>query len=248
MPNILELYSISNLNLEDQGNWLSSQGFHSVQKRYSYYWSSTTSNLNAGNAYCLGMQLGWIITIEKDKDHDVIGPYATFSWFVIGVRSDKSGVIKLPKTGQKIKYHSGDDGDLQIGVALPENRFVDNDNGTLIDKLTGLIWEKEPSEEKFTWENAYNRIAELNRKRFAGFSDWRLPNINELNSLNNYNYQLYSYLNKNGFKRISNISYWSSSTAKNKYYAWYLRMTDSTINTALKKDYITSVLAVRGGQ
>ena len=44
----------------------------------------------------------------------------------------RGALIKCPGTGQ--------DGDKLAGVAPPVPRFVDNGNGTVTDKLTGLIW------------------------------------------------------------------------------------------------------------
>ena len=39
----------------------------------------------------------------------------------------------LPKTGQTTSYASGDDGALQMGVAWPNPRFKDNNDGTITD-------------------------------------------------------------------------------------------------------------------
>ena len=49
----------------------------------------------------------------------------------------------LSKTGQTTSYATGDDGDLQVGIELPEPRFYDNQDGTITDALTGLIWLKD---------------------------------------------------------------------------------------------------------
>ncbi|MBF0551988.1 MAG: DUF1566 domain-containing protein [Deltaproteobacteria bacterium] len=49
----------------------------------------------------------------------------------------------VPRTGQTTSYGAGDDGALQKGVAWPNPRFTDNNNGTVTDNLTGLIWLKE---------------------------------------------------------------------------------------------------------
>jgi len=56
----------------------------------------------------------------------------------------------LPATGQTGCWDSsggsitcadtGQDGDIQAGVALPDPRFTDNGDGTVTDNLTGLIW------------------------------------------------------------------------------------------------------------
>jgi hypothetical protein len=55
----------------------------------------------------------------------------------------KGKYAPVPKTGQTTSYASGDDGALQKGVAWPTPRFTDNSNGTVTDKLTGLIWMKD---------------------------------------------------------------------------------------------------------
>jgi hypothetical protein len=62
----------------------------------------------------------------------------------------------VPKTGQTDCYYddgtsgtctcgttncpSGQDGDLEKGVAWPDPRFTDNGDGTVTDNLTGLVW------------------------------------------------------------------------------------------------------------
>jgi len=54
----------------------------------------------------------------------------------------RPGVIKspLPQTGQTTSYLPGDDGDLQMGVPWPIPRFIDHGDGTITDRLTGLMW------------------------------------------------------------------------------------------------------------
>ena len=57
----------------------------------------------------------------------------------------KGNYAPVPKTGQMQFYATGDDGDLHKGVAWPTPRFTDNQNGTVTDNLTGLIWMKNAS-------------------------------------------------------------------------------------------------------
>ena len=64
-----------------------------------------------------------------------------------------------------------------------ENNIVDNNDGTLTDKTTGLMWQKSGSLERLDNRNAKKYVNELNSKRFAGYSDWRMPTIEELASL-----------------------------------------------------------------
>ena len=57
----------------------------------------------------------------------------------------KTPPAPVPKTGQTTsfaKVAKGDDGNLMSGVAWPNPRFTDNNDGTVTDNLTGLIWLK----------------------------------------------------------------------------------------------------------
>jgi hypothetical protein len=97
-------------------------------------------------------------------------------------------IAPVPKTGQTISHAPGDDGDLQLGVPWPEQRFTDNDDGTVTDNLTGLIWLKNADCFSGKWSNVMNAVnnladgqCDLNDGSQTG--DWRLPNVRELQSL-----------------------------------------------------------------
>ena len=69
-----------------------------------------------------------------------------------------------------------------------ENDFVDNNDGTVTDRATGLMWQKGGSNKKLSLvtdskNNVISYIEELNSRRFAGFLDWRLPTTEECASL-----------------------------------------------------------------
>ena len=90
----------------------------------------------------------------------------------------------LPKTGQ-YSYYPYDDGYYWMGYPLGGGqRFIDNGDGTVVDLATGLMWIKNPSEagigSSMSWYDAINACENLN---FAGWDDWRMPNINELMSI-----------------------------------------------------------------
>ena len=86
----------------------------------------------------------------------------------------------LADTGQTRRYTRtfGEDGD-HAGRAPA---FADNGDGTVTDKVTGLVWEKVDGGE-MTWEKARERAAAL---RLAGKADWRLPSSMELLGLMNH--------------------------------------------------------------
>ncbi len=108
---------------------------------------------------------------------------------------------QVPKTGQTAIVATGDDGDLQAGIAHPATRFVDNGDGTVTDNLTGLIWLKNANcGGLHTWTSMLNYARGLydgctscfDTAGDCGLSDgsmvgdWRLPNIREMLSLIDY--------------------------------------------------------------
>jgi hypothetical protein len=62
-------------------------------------------------------------------------------------------------------------------------RFIDNGDGTVTDRETNLLWQKDPGPERITWPEAQQFVEQLNVEGFAGHSDWRLPNNEELLTL-----------------------------------------------------------------
>lgn len=66
-----------------------------------------------------------------------------------------------------------------------------NGNKVVIDNATGLIWHQSGSSKRMTYNNAKKWVYELNNSGYAGYSDWRLPTVEEAASL------LESRVNKN---------------------------------------------------
>ena len=64
-----------------------------------------------------------------------------------------------------------------------DNYFVDNNDGTVTDMATMLMWEKSGSIRSIEFGRANEYIKLMKRERFAGYSDWRLPTLEELASL-----------------------------------------------------------------
>jgi hypothetical protein len=60
--------------------------------------------------------------------------------------------------------------------------YTDNGDGTVTDNNTGLMWQKDPGKKK-TFTDA---VAGASKFRLAGYEDWRLPTIKELQSIVDY--------------------------------------------------------------
>ncbi|WP_320046818.1 DUF1566 domain-containing protein [uncultured Ilyobacter sp.] len=66
------------------------------------------------------------------------------------------------------------------------NDFVDNGDGTITDRATGLMWEQGDNGEGVNWEDALALAQTRNAENYLGYNDWRLPNAKELQSIVDY--------------------------------------------------------------
>jgi hypothetical protein len=121
----------------------------------------------------------------------------------------------LPATGQTTAYPADkndgfpaqvavpDDGTLRAGAALS---YVDNGDGTITDLNTGLMWEKKSNDgglhsqfNRYRWsgdgsqETIWDWLDDINAEDgtgFAGYADWRIPNLRELQTIIHYEQSL----------------------------------------------------------
>lgn len=171
----------------------------------------------------------------------------------------------LPMSGQATCYDAsgnviacagtGQDGELLKGIRWPIPRFTANVDTTVTDHLTRLVWTSDattpgpaaciPSYVMMHWQDALDYVACLNTNSYLGHNDWRLPNINELESLVDAGH---SYPNTQEFYNVQASYYWSSTTsAEDTSRAWFMYMRDGHVNSFIKSD-ISFVWPVRAGQ
>lgn len=126
--------------------------------------------------------------------------------------------IVLLKTGQTAVYRTGDDGTYQKGTAFSYQTSDPAANGEIVttDNVTGLMWASDGnglgcySGVIRTWDEAIDWAEGLT---FAGYSDWRLPNITELQTLFVRDAgQTAPFINKTMFPNTIQSYYWSSTT------------------------------------
>ena len=85
--------------------------------------------------------------------------------------------------------------------------FADNGNGTVTDKAKNLTWQQQDDGAKKTWEQA---LAYCEGLTLGGSSDWRLPNVKELASIEDFS--KYPVADVNFFPTTKQDYYWSSTT------------------------------------
>jgi hypothetical protein len=173
--------------------------------------------------------------------------------------------VNLASTGQTVSYASGDDGALKKGVVWPGPRFADNQDGTVTDNLTGLVWLQDagcfPPAPWFAALGEVNKLSSgacgLNDGSSAG--QWRLPNLNELESLVDVSANVPALNANSPFINVSSAIYWSSTSyfggEADSPDAWAIRfsdgryMNDSTSNVkATANNEIWAVKRRSGGQ
>jgi Protein of unknown function (DUF1566) len=138
------------------------------------------------------------------------------------------------------KFHARAVRDVSTPLTIA-NHFTDNNDGTITDHVTNLMWQKVASTASQTWENA---IANAENLSLASFTDWRLPNIKELQSLNDESVVQPSVVAPY-FTNLGVGKFWSSTSLPNQTTkAWYWS-TAFGITTYDAKTTANSILCVR---
>lgn len=128
-------------------------------------------------------------------------------------------------------------------------RFIDNNDGTVTDVSTGLMWTKNAniSGEASNWYVAVSFIKKMNKgKGTYGYTDWRMPDIKEMQSIIETRKTSFISLKKernailseskkllnekpalpsvNPFYNVISYWYWSYTDSDCRYKAWVVNM------------------------
>jgi hypothetical protein len=172
----------------------------------SWYWTSTTSARAPGYAWYVHLAGGRMFYGKKDTGYML--------WPVRG----RSSV--LPRTGQTVCFDSagaplecggtGQDGEVRAGAPWPEPRF-EQSGDEVLDRLTGLVWlvKADLAAGPIAWEEA---LAEARSFARNSGEAWRLPNINELESLVDASRADPALPAGHPFEAVGQ-AYWSSTTS-----------------------------------
>jgi len=118
-------------------------------------------------------------------------------------------MIHLPNTNATVSLSNGDDAFYGLGRS---RQFIDHGDGTLTDLATGLMWIADPSALAGDFDAAGDYAAALvlcEGLSHAGYTDWRMPNIQSLFSMVNPNLAVGPYIFSDF--TAENAFYWSST-------------------------------------
>jgi len=130
--------------------------------------------------------------------------------------------------------------------SLPNTSFTRSNVGIVTDSLTKLQWQDDTIGTIINWTRAISRCEALT---LGGFSDWRLPNIKELQSI--VDDSKISPSIDSAFVNTVSDSYWSSTTLSyDSSFAWYVTFATGNTYNYLKTypRYGYYVRCVRAGQ
>jgi hypothetical protein len=169
----------------------------------------------------------------------------------------------FPDTGQKTCYNAtgliacpapgaalAQDGTYVPGAAqLGYTEYKVNGFFVTVDNRTGLTWITNPADAgldaAYTWTAA---LAACEGSNFAGFSDWRLPNVREMMSIVDYSNAAGPTLNAVFFPNTHSNYYWTSTSyVPDPTLAWYVDFSAGYVHMDNKTTGANNVRCVRGG-
>ena len=216
IPNVNEIGSLMRAGLTERtiANWLNipdnnSTGFSQSNLVDTPIWTSTTSAQSSNEAWTINLRTGGTELIKKSNN-------STSAHIFSAVRNSiKSSPTPVLPTGQTLIYSEGDDADWNKENKPPLVRFVKDESGAVLDKLTGLRWIADANcatPDGGNWYEALSSLTIISGAPifFTNCSSyippetpiefetdqeflieqnkaWRIPNITELKSLIAYN-------------------------------------------------------------
>ena len=177
-------------------------------------------------------------------------------WWTNSTRADDAAKVWLVNSGGGIGAHAKTEtvsagGERPVHVRCVAGTsvtgtgpsLVDNPDGTVTDRRTGLTWQKLGPAKALTWEEALKYCDAL---KPSGHGPWRLPNIKELRSLSD-DAKIRPSLDRKFFPEAKVANYWSSTTQSNRPGRAWLVEFETGLVTYADKTEAQFVIAVCGG-
>jgi hypothetical protein len=174
LPTIKEQYSLIQFNGQDpsglMGNDTSSLTPFIDDKTFEFAYGDTSAGERIIDSQYASSNL-YVSTVEEDLLFGVNFADGRIKGYgLMLMNMDKTFFVTLVR------------GNPDYGI----NDFEDNGDGTVTDHATGLMWMQDDSGEGMNWQEALAWAQTKNASNFLGYSDWRLPNVKELQSILDY--------------------------------------------------------------
>ena len=252
LPNVRELLSLIDYSQKNPA-LLCNNPFLNISKATGgVFWSSTT--------YYSNFSMAWGVDINTGEKKGIIKTETSYNQIYVRIADNNKFINTVLKTGQYTffdqsyqesnrnnclsksgPYCNGQDGVKLYGKDMnPVSRYIDLGYG-IKDTFNSIVWLKQPVKSTYTWELA----SEYCMEDIAGYTDWRMPTVYELESLLDASVVNPALPAGNKFKDILNSNYWSSTLqAGTSLKAWCVNMGNGAI-TPLAKTASYNIWPVR---
>lgn len=211
LPTIYELMSIRDYGSNADVPSIDSNFFPNDPA--SVMWTSVNRDIASSEAYAIRFS-------SKSPTNVVVSGLGFYpksnEWHIRLVRSDAQ---LIATTSPLCQVTPNNPSPSPVGQQTPTNRFINNGDGTVQDRVSGLMWkqcaegqsgancDETPANQYVSFANVLMTASQSN---FANYYDWRVPNIKELASIVE---PLCSNpaINQEVFPGVTGHAYWSSS-------------------------------------
>lgn len=168
LPTIKELYSLILFNGKDA----------------SSYQGTDTSTLTP----FIAPEFDWAFgDLDSGIDRIIDAQYATTTVSVTPLMNGVASMFGVNFIDGRIKGYPQSRKEFYVrcvtgNAAYGVNDYVDNGDSSITDNATGLMWQQDDST-SINWDDA---VAQCESTNTAGYNDWRLPNVKELQSIVDY--------------------------------------------------------------
>ncbi|MDD5754425.1 MAG: DUF1566 domain-containing protein, partial [Methylococcales bacterium] len=237
----------------------------------NFTWDDAMTNYNTD---CNGWRLPRIDELNTITEHGKFNPAINSTIFpntpAVFYWSASSADAYYPNYKWIVHFYSGnatyDDKSRNYSIRLvksgnacsfdtftPASDFTDNGDGTVTHAKTNLMWQRCLLGQ--TWNgktcSGFSTIFNGGESKnqtdtFAGYSDWRVPTLNELNTVVEYKNYLPT-MNKNVFPGAESGVFWSSSIgANNSNFSWIVHFDSGNTSSGDYRANGGAILFVRG--
>jgi hypothetical protein len=199
--------------------------------------------------------------LTADVDSPQIRPEEVDAEAFIGDPLDVNSGITI-ETTSPVLPSDGSKAIRSCDIDVDPLHYTRNDNGTVTDNYSGLMWQRCPvgyvldemgtptnmSDDRcnlvgtsdYTWQSALQTSVSDSS---AGFNDWRVPNIKELDSITELHCNMPA-IEPGAFPDTPQLAFWSSTPGADAMVAFVVKFIDGEL-TSLPKTTTTRVRLVR---